>query len=164
MLTAAHCLDGARTRVDVLLGRRTLDTPGGHILQAGRSILGGYVPEDLAPPKRDLALLHLTTASTAAPQLLAGEGDGALAGRARPATILGWGTLSPNGAFSRAIPLQEAEVPVVADPDCAGAYGRDFLAATMLCAGYPAGGVDTCQGDSGGPLLVSRRRPCGWRA
>ena len=48
--------------------------------------------------------------------------------------------------------LQEAQVPITTDAYCAGAYS-DFDATTMVCAGYPQGGVDTCQGDSGGPMF-----------
>ena len=48
--------------------------------------------------------------------------------------------------------LQEAQVPITTDAYCAGAYS-DFDPATMVCAGFPEGGVDTCQGDSGGPMF-----------
>jgi secreted trypsin-like serine protease len=48
--------------------------------------------------------------------------------------------------------LQEARVPITTDQFCAGAYS-DFDPMTMVCAGFPEGGVDTCQGDSGGPMF-----------
>jgi secreted trypsin-like serine protease len=48
--------------------------------------------------------------------------------------------------------LQEAQVPITTDSYCAGAYS-DFDPRTMVCAGFPQGGVDTCQGDSGGPMF-----------
>jgi secreted trypsin-like serine protease len=54
--------------------------------------------------------------------------------------------------------MQAAQVPIVADGDCAKAYGDgSFDAKTMVCAGYPQGGTDTCEGDSGGPLLAPVR-------
>ncbi len=68
-----------------------------------------------------------------------------------PSTILGWGRTAEGGPTSRY--LLAASVPVVADPDCASAYPK-FSASSMVCAGYPEGGVDACQGDSGGPMLI----------
>jgi secreted trypsin-like serine protease len=64
--------------------------------------------------------------------------------------IVGRGTTSEGGDTPDR--LQEAPVPVTTDDYCGGAYDN-FDAATMLCAGYPQGGVDTCQSDSGGPLF-----------
>jgi secreted trypsin-like serine protease len=156
VLTAAHCFDGPRTGTDVILGRRTLAERGGEVLRATAvDILGDYRPEGLSPPRNDLAVLRLAEPSRAAPQPIVAEGDAPLSDAGVMGTILGWGTTSQDGPFTRTIPLQEAQVPVVADPDCARAYGRAFEPATMVCAGYPQGGVDTCQGDSGGPLLVA---------
>ena len=65
-------------------------------------------------------------------------------------TIVGWGTTSEGGSTPDT--LQKAKVPITTDAYCSGAYS-DFDANTMVCAGYPNGGVDTCQGDSGGPMF-----------
>jgi hypothetical protein len=65
-------------------------------------------------------------------------------------TIVGFGATSEGG--DTVDTLQGAQVPITTDAYCANAYS-DFDAATMLCAGFPEGGVDTCQGDSGGPMF-----------
>eukprot|EP00794_Sanderia_malayensis_P005354 gene5354-6025_t len=73
----------------------------------------------------------------------------------RPSTqsyVVGWGRLHFLG--QRAHILQEARIPIVAQPTCwktlskVGTYTNN-----MICAGYKKGGVDACRGDSGGPLV-----------
>jgi secreted trypsin-like serine protease len=98
----------------------------------------------------DISVLRLSRASTRAPVKVAGAAEGALWSPATLETIVGWGATEEGGDVPDN--LQEARVPITTDAYCAGAYS-DFDPATMVCAGFPEGGVDTCQGDSGGPMF-----------
>jgi secreted trypsin-like serine protease len=107
-------------------------------------------PNYLANKGYDISILKLSRNSTMAPVKVAGTSETGLWSAGTPETIVGWGVTSEGGSAPST--LQEATVPVVTDSSCAAAYS-DFSAATMICAGYPQGGVDTCQGDSGGPMF-----------
>jgi secreted trypsin-like serine protease len=111
-------------------------------------------PSYLATDGNDISVLKLTRNSVKAPTKVAGAGERGLWTAGTLATIAGWGVTSEGG--SAPTTLQEAQVPIVTDASCAGAYSN-FDASTMVCAGYPQGGVDTCQGDSGGPLFAGGR-------
>ncbi|MFE0022384.1 S1 family peptidase [Amycolatopsis sp. NPDC059021] len=70
------------------------------------------------------------------------------------AQILGWGK-DKSGKIGH---LKKAGVPIVSEAQCKQAYGKDFDAREIVCAGnWSAGGVDACSNDSGGPLLVGGR-------
>jgi secreted trypsin-like serine protease len=98
----------------------------------------------------DISVLKLSRASTQAPVKVAGSGERATWAAGTTETIVGWGATEEGGDIPST--LQEGNVPVTTDPYCAGAYS-DFDPSTMICAGFPQGGVDTCQGDSGGPMF-----------
>jgi len=75
------------------------------------------------------------------------------------AWIAGWGRTTPefeyqiNFDIEFASALLKAQVPLVSPQRCAAAYpGR--VDATMICAGFEAGGHDSCSRDSGGPLVL----------
>jgi secreted trypsin-like serine protease len=107
-------------------------------------------PNYLVNSGYDITLLKLATPSTKTPAKVVGAGGASLWAPTTLETIVGFGTTSEGGDTPDT--LQEAQVPVTTDSYCAGAYD-DFDATTMLCAGFPQGGVDTCQGDSGGPMF-----------
>jgi len=72
--------------------------------------------------------------------------------------ITGWGTLS-SGGYSPDT-MQEAQVTIYSNADCAAAYSDFGSAITddMLCAQGTNGEgetTDACQGDSGGPLVCA---------
>jgi secreted trypsin-like serine protease len=107
-------------------------------------------PDYLLTSGYDISLLQLSRSSTMAPTQVAGAGERSLWTAGTLETIVGWGVTSEGGDTPER--LQEAQVPITTDAYCAGAYS-DFDPATMVCAGFPEGGVDTCQGDSGGPMF-----------
>jgi trypsin len=107
-------------------------------------------PDHLLNSGYDITLLKLSRASTQAPTKVAGTADTATWAPGTMEKIVGWGTTSEGGSTPKN--LQEAQVPITTDAYCAGAYS-DFDPRTMVCAGFPQGGVDTCQGDSGGPMF-----------
>ena len=156
VLTAGHCgsVTGAAVGtpaawpaalIDVRIGS---NKPGqGEKVPVSRVIVE---PDYLATPGHDITLLALASASTKAPTKVAGSAEGSLWTAGTLETIAGWGTTSEGGDTPDT--LQEAQVPITTDASCAAAYS-DFDAQTMVCAGFPQGGVDTCQGDSGGPLF-----------
>src|SRR5688572_23517008 len=107
--------------------------------------------------RNDLSVLTLSRPSIHAPTKIAGAAERSIWDPGDLATIAGWGNTSADGEEFPDT-LQKAQVPITTDAYCESAYsddeGWDFDPETMVCAGYPEGGVDTCQGDSGGPLFA----------
>merc|ERR1712183_1131930 len=64
-------------------------------------------------------------------------------------TISGWGKI---GGRNPVLPvnLQITDVPLMADSDCAAAWGSFRITPQSQCVGL--GGTGSCNGDSGGPL------------
>jgi trypsin len=156
VLSAGHCgsVTGAAVGspaswpaplIDVRIGG--LHSGEGERVPVSRVVLN---PNYLATSGYDISLLQLSRNSTQAPTKVAGAGERSLWDPGDLETIVGWGATSEGGDSPDT--LQEGEVPITTDAYCAGAYS-DFDAQTMVCAGFPQGGVDTCQGDSGGPMF-----------
>jgi trypsin len=150
VVTAAHCMV-RRTAADirVVAGRDDKESAAGAVAAVSKV----WVHPDFTDVQRgsDVAVLTLSSLLAYRPARVAGPADARLYRAGTQSTILGWGRTAEGGQISRY--LLAASVPVVADTDCAAAY-RGFSANSMVCAGYPRGGVDSCQGDSGGPMMV----------
>jgi trypsin len=157
VLTAGHCgsMTGAAVAspaswpaalITVRIGNNVIDQ-GGEVVPVSQAIVE---PSYLATSGYDVTLLKLSRNSTKTPTKVSGSSETGLWAPGTMETIVGWGTTSEGG--DTPTNLQEAQVPITTDATCGNAYS-DFDAATMICAGFPQGGVDTCQGDSGGPLF-----------
>ncbi|KAI8501163.1 Cytochrome P450 4f11 [Branchiostoma belcheri] len=84
-------------------------------------------------------------------------------------TITGWGRFLEGSTTARR--LQQANVPIVNSTACSEMYAQlaergeglhTIHPQSMVCAGYPEGGVDSCQGDSGGPLVCQSSTGAHW--
>jgi hypothetical protein len=155
VVTAAHCVEGAGpSDVDVVVGSINL-LPAEVERLAVRNIRvhpGRRGDTDLY----DVAAVQLVVPPSVpvTPIDLVAPADAPLWEPGDTARFTGWGEDERGQPISR---LQEAEAPIVADPDCEARYGAFFWGTTMLCVGDlgPGGGdVSPCFGDSGGPLTV----------
>ncbi|MCC6933468.1 MAG: serine protease [Deltaproteobacteria bacterium] len=106
----------------------------------------------------DAALLKLKTSLPYTPIRPASALETALYAAQSTATVIGWGMTNP---YYQILPdiLQEGDVPIVSDEDCAARNGRWFIKESMVCAdalttNYDDLATSSCYGDSGGPLLV----------
>ncbi len=155
VLTAGHCgsITGSAVATPVSFPGPLIDVYiGSNKAGQGESVPVSEAivsPSYLLTQGYDVTLLHLSRASAMTPTKIAGASETASWAAGTTETIVGWGATSEGGDTPTT--LQEAQVPVTTDAACASAYS-EFDATTMLCAGFPQGGVDSCQGDSGGPM------------
>jgi secreted trypsin-like serine protease len=152
VLTAAHCTDDQKAAdFQVVLGRTQLSSTDGTATKVDRIVQNAAYKTDPAGG-HDVSLLHLATPSSAQPLQLADATPPAGAS----VRVIGWGTsffLVPAASDQ----LQEADIEVISDDECAQSYGSDggFDPKTQVCAGKRIIGLqDACQGDSGGPLVA----------
>jgi trypsin len=156
VLSAGHCgsVTGAVVATPASWPPQLIDVRVGGVTQSDgehRSVSRVVMhPNYLLTSGYDISLLQLSQSSTMAPTQVAGAGERSTWSAGALETIVGWGATSEGGDLPDN--LQEARVPITTDAYCAGAYS-DFDPRTMVCAGFPQGGVDTCQGDSGGPMF-----------
>lgn len=145
VLTAAHCTESSAPG-DVLIRHGSTDIDETDVYE----VADIYVPNsyDRSTMANDWSLIKLETPVFGAETVpLAGadtkDWD--------TLTVAGWGTTEWGSGSDE---LLHVDVPYITDAECSGAYGWEFDADTMLCAGdLENGGVDSCQGDSGGPLV-----------
>jgi trypsin len=163
VLTAAHCMlsndptlpPGALidpSSVIVVLGKTRLSSPYGE--RHAVDYFAVHPQFNAALLRDDFALLHLAQPSALAPVPLAAVADAAAYAPGTLATIIGWGQTDPIQPVLPD-PLQQAQVPIVADDLALREIGRIFDPPTQIAAGDLAGRRSPCYGDSGGPLLVA---------
>ena len=171
VLTAAHCFFNDQGQqvvnarnLDLLLGTTRLQLGAGQRIRAAQIVIHpGYNPQGGQRGGNDIALVRLSQPAALPILPLVQPDQTNLTAPGTLATILGWGATFPRALDQKPsgfpLDLQQAEVPIVANEVCNAPQSYNgIILDTMLCAGFPQGGVDTCQADSGGPLLVSSGR------
>lgn len=169
VLTAAHCFFRGEQGVDapnldLLLGTTVLQIGAGQRIRAAQIVIHpNYDPQPERGPRggNDIALVRLSRPVDLPTLPLVQPDQTNLTAPGTLATVLGWGATRPRTPDDPEPPsgfprdLRQAQVPILSNKVCNEPQSYDgTILDTMLCAGFPLGGVDTCQGDSGGPLLV----------
>ncbi|XP_038564152.1 enteropeptidase isoform X1 [Micropterus salmoides] len=157
LLTAAHCVYGKNVHlmswsaVFGLHSQSDLNSVDVQTRQVDRIVINRQYNKQTK--QADIAMMHLqqpiSFTELVQPVCLPPEGQDVAAGTR--CFIAGWGRDAEQGSPTNV--LQEAEVPVLVQDQCQLQLPEYTITSSMLCAGYPEGGVDSCQGDSGGPLM-----------
>ncbi|XP_062382940.1 serine protease hepsin-like [Sardina pilchardus] len=158
VLSAAHCFKSDSTSGwTIYLGRQSL--AGSNPNEVSRTVaeIIRHPNYDDSTKENDMALLRLSSAvpftDYIRPVCLAASGS--IISQGTDSWVTGWGDTEEGGSLSNV--LQEVEVPVVGNEQCADLLQSLLPPITedMMCAGLPDGGKDSCQGDSGGPLVMA---------
>lgn len=166
ILTAAHCVKGYDWKANGAVITGTSQLASGSTLPQGATVSApwrqwNHASYNSTTFDNDIAVITLASPVTAKPIRMTTSGDTASYASGTKATLYGWGrTTSTNQDISET--LKTATLPVNSDTTCKSAYGSEFVAGHMVCAGTKATGTDTgtttaCNGDSGGPLIVNSR-------
>jgi len=145
VLTAAHCIGPGSFTVRVGSASRS----------AGGVLIG--VDSAIAHPQfdntlfiNDVGLFHLTANAPVTPVTLAGAGDDALEADGAPATLVGWGDITPTLGLLSPDAMRQAQVNVVGDESCFGDPSAADARTNVCDSGLLQG---QCNGDSGGAQL-----------
>ncbi|MEV6945756.1 trypsin-like serine protease [Streptomyces sp. NPDC051172] len=172
ILTASHCVKGFNWHAygAIITGTNQLPTTNsdGSTDLHGGTVSGvwrqwnhpSYTTTTNGAPDNDIAVLTLPNPVKATPVRMTTSTDTASYAGGTVATLYGWGRTSST-SNDIAQTLQSAQLTIHADSTCTTAYGSDYVAGHMVCAGTQSGS-DTgtkasCNGDSGGPLIVNNR-------
>ncbi|XP_047657096.1 CUB and peptidase domain-containing protein 2-like [Tachysurus fulvidraco] len=157
VLSAAHCFQSSSTSgITINLGMESLDLANSNQQQRSASIVIINQNYDDNTKDNDIALVQLSSSVTfnnyIQPVCLAASSSSFPAGT--EVWVTGWGTIASGVSLPSPQTLQEVQLPIVSNSDCATSYGNGSITGNMMCAGLAQGGKDSCQGDSGGPLVV----------
>ncbi|XP_054623794.1 chymotrypsin-like protease CTRL-1 [Dunckerocampus dactyliophorus] len=155
VLSAAHCiLNTSASPWTLYFGRQNQSGPNPN--EVSRSVAQVIVHPDYENGtfQNDIALFKLSSPVTYTNYIrpVCMASNTSQFHNATMCWATGWGRLGsdqPNVAFER---LQEVEIPVIGNKQCACSYSLvpHDITSNMLCAGEEGRGI--CQGDSGGPL------------
>lgn len=151
VLTAAHCTIGA-SPADIVVGlnlHNLKEDTGDELIVSDILIHPDFSSSTL---DFDVSLLHLSQPAPEPFTVMPLVDHLDLVATGTSATVIGWGALGEGNTDYPGI-LQQVEVPMI---ECAPSYEAvgQTVTENMICAGIPAGGIDSCQGDSGGPIMV----------
>lgn len=151
LVTAAHCVEGARPAGWQFRIGSTTYNDGGEVVHPERFFRNPGYFKDIAGS--DIALVKLAEPATSEPIAI---------GASTPADgssirLLGWGLRCPvRGCGEGPIDLQQVDTTVLPDSVCSDAaaeHGQTYDPSRELCENTE-NGTSSCYGDSGGPALA----------
>jgi secreted trypsin-like serine protease len=155
VVTAGHCIlrptaaNGGITKV-VINRHRLSQSTVGESRTVNQVIRHASFSPDL---DNDIALLHLSTPSSAPKVKLITRQQAAQVAANATVTVVGWGNMSESGGSSDV--LRQVSIPVISNTKCKTFPNYADVTNNMICAAHSQGGKDSCQGDSGGPLFMT---------
>ncbi|XP_054737942.1 transmembrane protease serine 9-like [Anastrepha obliqua] len=155
IVTAAHCLQSySASQIYVRLGSTYYNSGGELVSVKSFTYHPGYNSKTMV---NDIAVIRLSSPVAESSNIKYIELAEETPATGTLAVVTGWGTKCYLTCISLPTTLQEVEVDIVDEADCASStykYGSQ-IQETMVCA-Y-AVSKDACQGDSGGPLVANSK-------